>query len=165
MKFVRLFGQWFAVPMRYASLPPALVRGVAPVRLSGAGGSSSPAYPSQKSAKYKNGKHRKIMLFYALLLEIRTPPVPVCATLTTPLVNAGGKASNHPRPLTARQIPIYREAAFPRQALSCHFIRKKSGAADLPPLIRSILLESAAKRHHNCQLPTAQPFSWVSQAR
>ena len=74
MKFVRLFGQWYAVPMRYASLPPALVRGVAPVRLSGAGGSSSPAYPSQKSAKYKNGKHRKIMLFYALLPEIRTPP-------------------------------------------------------------------------------------------
>ena len=131
----------------------------------GTGGSSSPAYPSQKSAKYKNGKHRKIMLFYALLPEIRTPPVPVCATLTTPLVNGGGKASNHPRTLTARQIPIYREAAFPRQALFCHFIRKKSGAADLPPLIRRILLESAAKRHHNCQLPTAQPFSWASQAR
>ena len=131
----------------------------------GAGGSSSPAYPSQKSAKYENGKHRKIMLFYALLPEIRTPPVPVCATLTTPLVNGGGKASNHPRTLTARQIPIYREAAFPRQALFCHFIRKKSGAADLPPLIRRILLESAAKRHHNCQLPTAQPFSWASQAR
>ena len=63
------------------------------------------------------------------------------------------------------QIPIYREAAFPRQALFCHFIRKKSGAADLPPLIRRILLESAAKRHHNCELPTAQPFSWASQAR
>ena len=146
-------------------LAPRTCEGGGTSSQTGAGGSSSPAYPSQKSAKYKNGKHRKIMLFYALLPEIRTPPVPVCATLTTPLVNGGGKASNHPRTLTARQIPIYREAAFPRQALFCHFIRKKSGAADLPPLIRRILLESAAKRHHNCQLPTAQPFSWASQAR
>ena len=29
MEFAYLFGQWFCGPMRYASLPPALVRGVA----------------------------------------------------------------------------------------------------------------------------------------
>ena len=39
-EFVGLFGQWRAVPMRYTSLPPALVRGVVPVRLSGTGGST-----------------------------------------------------------------------------------------------------------------------------
>ena len=82
----------------------------------GTGGSSSPAYHSQKSTKNKNCKHRKIMLFYALLPEIRTPPVPVCATLTTPFVNAGGKASNRPRTLTTRQIPI----------CQCTFERTKS---------------------------------------
>ena len=32
LEFVGLFGQWRAVPMRYTSLPPALVRGVVPVR-------------------------------------------------------------------------------------------------------------------------------------
>ena len=78
----------------------------------GTGGSSSPAYPSQKSTKNKNCKHRKIMLFYALLPEIRTPPATSLRTGGTPLVNAGGKASNHLRTSSARQIPICRTPPF-----------------------------------------------------
>ena len=38
--------------------------------------------------------------------EMRTPPGTSVRTGATPLVNAGGKASNRPRTLTARQIPI-----------------------------------------------------------
>ena len=68
-------------------------------------GSPSSAYLSQKRAK-KNSKHRKIILFDALLPGIRTPPVPALAQ-GHPLTSAGGKASNHPCTLTARQIPNY----------------------------------------------------------
>ena len=106
-EFVGLFGQWRAVPMRYTSLPPALVRGVVPVRLSGTGGSASPAYPSQKSAKNKNGKHLKIMLFALCFRKFVLPPS-LRWRRDTPLTSAGGKASIHPRTLAARQIPFYR---------------------------------------------------------
>ena len=64
--------------MRYAALPPAFMRGVVRVAHTGTGGSPSSAYLSQKRAK-KNSKHRKIILFDALLPEIRTPPVPALA--------------------------------------------------------------------------------------
>ena len=55
-------------------------------------------------------------LFFALIRERYAddglPPVPVCATLTTPLINAGGKAAYriHPHTIqqTALQIPICR---------------------------------------------------------
>ena len=42
LEFVGLFGQWRAVPMRYTSLPPALVRGVVPVRTLVPGGVRHP---------------------------------------------------------------------------------------------------------------------------
>ena len=77
-EFAGLFGQWCAVSMRYTALPPALVRGVVRVAHTGTGGSPSSAYLSQKRAK-KNSKHRKIILFDALLPGIRTPPVPALA--------------------------------------------------------------------------------------
>ena len=64
--------------MRYAALPPAFMRGVVRVAHTGTGGSPSSAYLSQKRAK-KNSKHRKIILFDALLPGIRTPPVPALA--------------------------------------------------------------------------------------
>ena len=83
--------------MRYAVLPPAFTRGVPPVRFPGGGGSPSITYLYTKRFEEQGCKHRKIMLFYALLSEIRTPPAPVCATFGTPLTSAGGKASNHPR--------------------------------------------------------------------
>ena len=50
--------------------------------------------------------------FFTLIRERYTydglPPAPVCALVPPPLVNAGGKASNRPRTLTARQITICR---------------------------------------------------------
>ena len=104
-EFAGLFGQWCAVSMRYTALPPALVRGVVRVAHTGTGGSSSPTYLSQKRTKNKDGKYRKIILLNALQPGIRTPPVTSVRTGDTPLVNAGGKASNHPHALTARQIP------------------------------------------------------------
>ena len=64
--------------MRYAALPPAFMRGVVRVAHTGTGGSPSSAYLSQKRTK-KNSKHRKIILFDALLPGIRTPPVPALA--------------------------------------------------------------------------------------
>ncbi len=78
-------------PMRYASSPPAFMRGVPPVLKLVAGGSPSPTYLSQKSAKNKDGKHRKIILFDALLRGIRTPPVTSVRTGDTPLTSAGGE--------------------------------------------------------------------------
>ena len=42
LEFVGLFGQWRAVPMRYTALPPALVRGVVPVRTLVPGGVRHP---------------------------------------------------------------------------------------------------------------------------
>ena len=44
--------------------------------------------------------------------------VRVAHTGGTPLVNAGGKASIHPRTLTARQIPFYRFEALTRYTYS-----------------------------------------------
>ena len=44
--------------------------------------------------------------------EIRTPPATSVRTGGTPLVNAGGKASNRPCALIARQIPIYLPDTF-----------------------------------------------------
>ena len=108
--FAEMFGQWRSVSIRYTALPPALVRGVVRVAHTGTGGSSSPTYLSQKRTRNKDGKYRKIILLNALQPGIRTPPVTSVRTGDTPLVNAGGKASNHPRALTARQIPICRSA-------------------------------------------------------
>ena len=95
--------------------PPALVRGVVPVRRLVPGGSASPAYPSQKSAKNKNGKHRKITLFTLCFRKFVLPPS-LRWRRDTPLTSAGGEASNHPRTLTARQIPFYRFEALTRYA-------------------------------------------------
>ena len=61
-------------------------RGLAPRIYEGGGkssahgyrGSPSSAYLSQKRTK-KNSKHRKIILFDALLPGIRTPPIPALA--------------------------------------------------------------------------------------
>ena len=60
-------------------MPPAFTRGVARVAHTGAGGSPSSAFVSQKGAKNKNSNHRKIILFDALVPGIRTPPVPALA--------------------------------------------------------------------------------------
>ena len=86
-------------------LAPRTCEGVVRVAHTGTGGSSSPTYLSQKRTRNKDGKYRKIILFNALQPGIRTPPATSVRTGDTPLVNAGGKASNHPRALTARQIP------------------------------------------------------------
>ena len=64
---------------RLDALPPAFTRGVAKVAHTGAGGSPSSAFVSQKGAKNKNSNHRKIILFDALVPGIRTPPVPALA--------------------------------------------------------------------------------------
>ena len=64
---------------RLDALPPAFTRGVARVAHTGAGGSPSSAFVSQKGAKNKNSNHRKIILFDALVPGIRTPPVPALA--------------------------------------------------------------------------------------
>ena len=64
---------------RLDALPPAFTRGVAKVAHTGAGGSPSFAFVSQKGAKNKNSNHRKIILFDALVPGIRTPPVPALA--------------------------------------------------------------------------------------
>ena len=103
--FAEMFGQWRSASIRYTALPPALVRGVVRVAHTGTGGSSSPTYLSQKRTRNKDGKYRKIILFNALQPGIRTPPATSVRTGGTPLVNAGGKSSNHPHTLTARQIP------------------------------------------------------------
>ena len=84
--------------------PPAFMRGV-PQCAHWGGGSTSPTYLSQKGTKNKGGIHRNIILFDAPFLGIRTPPGTSVRTGTTPLVNAGGKASDHPRTFTVRQIP------------------------------------------------------------
>ena len=65
--------------MRYAALPPAFMRGVPPVRKLVAGGVRYPHLFHKKRTRNKDGKNRKVMLFYALLPEIRTPPVPALA--------------------------------------------------------------------------------------
>ena len=106
-EFAGLFGQWCAVSMRYTALPPAFTRGVVRVAHTGTGGRASPAYPSQKSAKNKNGKHRKITLFTLCFRKFVLPPS-LRWRRDPPLTSAGGEASIHPRTLTARQIPIYR---------------------------------------------------------
>ena len=64
---------------RLDALPPAFTRGVARVAHTGAGGSPSSTFVSQKGAKNKNSNHRKIILFDALVPGIRTPPVPALA--------------------------------------------------------------------------------------
>ena len=48
------------------------------------------------------------------LLEFDGDSYTSVRTGTTPLTSAGGKASNRPRTLTARQIPIYLFAAESR---------------------------------------------------
>ena len=90
----------FAGQLRCAGFPaspPALVRGVPPVRFPGAGGSPSPAYLSQKGAKNKNSKHRKIILYDTLLPGIRTPPS-LRWRRDTPLTSAGGRGRRRSRP-------------------------------------------------------------------
>ena len=72
-------------------LAPRVYEGGATSAHTGGGGSTLPAYLSQKSVKNKNGKRRKIMLFDALLPGIRTPPDTSVRTGITPLINAGGK--------------------------------------------------------------------------
>ena len=59
-------------------LAPRIYEGGGTSAHTGTGGSPSSAYLSQKRAK-KNSKHRKIILFDALLPGIRTPPVPALA--------------------------------------------------------------------------------------
>ena len=78
---VRQIGICRAVKVRgrLDALPPAFTRGVARVAHTGAGGSPSSAFVSQKGAKNKNSNHRKIILFDALVPGIRTPPVPALA--------------------------------------------------------------------------------------
>ena len=79
---------------------------------------------------------------------------------TTERYRAGQGRNDH-RPVSSRLVcgdspsnsSLSRSPITP-PSLFCHSIRKKSGAADLPPLICSILLESAAKRHLNFQLST-----------
>ena len=134
LEFAGLFVRWCAVSMRYASSPPALVRGVPPVRRPGGGGSTSSACLSQESVKNRTGNTERSFYFTFCCREFALPPIPVCATLITPLVNEGGKASNHPRTIEryragqgkndntylahdlaarpAGQIPIYRTAFF-----------------------------------------------------
>ena len=85
--------------------PPALVRGGDTRAHTGIGGSPSTANFSKKDKEL--GRQAKNILFDALLPGIRTPPATSLRTGGTPLINAGGKASNHPHTLTARQIPIY----------------------------------------------------------
>ena len=114
-EFAGLFGQWCAVSMRYTALPPRTCEGGGTSPQTGTGGSASPAYPSQKSAKNKNGKHRKIMLFTLCFRKFVLPPS-LRWRRDTPLTSAGGKASIHPRTLTARQIPFYRFEALTRYA-------------------------------------------------
>ena len=72
-------------------LAPRVYEGGATSAHTGGGGSTLPAYLSQKSVKNKNGKRRKIMLFDALLPGIRTPSDTSVRTGITPLINAGGK--------------------------------------------------------------------------
>ena len=59
-------------------LAPRIYEGGGTSAHTGTGGSLSSAYLSQKRTK-KNSKHRKIILFDALLPGIRTPPVPALA--------------------------------------------------------------------------------------
>ena len=63
---------------RGSALAPRIYEGGGTSAHTGTGGSPSSAYLSQKRAK-KNSKHRKIILFDALLPGIRTPPVPALA--------------------------------------------------------------------------------------
>ena len=77
--------------MRYAALPPAFMRGVPPVRKLVAGGVRYPHLFHKKRTRNKDGKNRKVMLFYALLPEIRTPPATSVGTGGTPLTSAGGE--------------------------------------------------------------------------
>ena len=94
-------------------LAPRTCEGVVRVAHTGTGGSSSPTYLSQKRTRNKDGKYRKIILLNALQPGIRTPPVTSVRTGDTPLVNAGGKASIHPRALTTHQIPFFAFFEFP----------------------------------------------------
>ena len=55
-------------------LAPRVYEGGATSSQTGGGGSPSPVNLSQKGAKNKDGKHRKIILFDALLWGICTPP-------------------------------------------------------------------------------------------
>ena len=99
-------------------LAPRVYEGGVTSAHTGDGGSPSPTYLSQKSAKNKDGKHRKIILFDILLSGICTPPAPVYATFGTPLTSAGGKAAFRIEPQTvhqtALQIPICRFAELTR---------------------------------------------------
>ena len=60
-------------------LAPRVYEGGGTSAHTGAGGSPSSAFVSQKGAKNKNSNHRKIILFDALVPGIRTPPVPALA--------------------------------------------------------------------------------------
>ena len=93
--------------MRYAALPPAFMRGVVRVAHTGTGGSPSYAYLSQKRAK-KNSKHRKIILFDALLPGIRTPPVPALAQGHPPH-QCGGRGRLRRQPCKFQFVSFLRE--------------------------------------------------------
>ena len=74
-------------------LRPDAVRVLAPRTCGGggeAGGSPSTTYLSQKGAKNPYSKHRKRILFGALLSGIHTSPIPVCA-LVSPPHKCGGR--------------------------------------------------------------------------
>ena len=71
----------------------------------GIGGSPSPVYLSKKECEIRTANTEREFCFTLCCREFVLPPPPGLRTGGTPLVNAGGKASNRPRTLTAIQVP------------------------------------------------------------
>ena len=116
-------------------LRPDAVRVLAPRTCEGggeAGGSPSTTYLSQKGAKNPYSKHRKRILFGALLSGIHTPPIPVCA-----LVSLSKNRSLRTSPQTGVAIPqLFRPeidrfnlktGGFPRQCAHWYHPPHKCG--------------------------------------
>ena len=120
-------------------LAPRVYEGGATSSQTGGGGSPSPAYLSQKSVKNRTVNTAR-SFFTFCCREFVLPPVPVCATLTTPLTSAGGKDAYriHPHTIqqTALQIPICRDTERYRAGQAGNENRPRSSrlvSGDSPP--------------------------------
>ena len=75
------------------ALPPAFTRGVPPVRTLVAGGVRIPGCRALNRIIFLYLPSLFLVLFSERYVGDELPPLPVCATITTPLTSAGGKAA------------------------------------------------------------------------
>ena len=109
-------------------LRPDAVRVLAPRTCEGggeAGGSPSTTYLSQKGAKNPYSKHRKRILFGALLSGIHTSPIPVCALVSPPSQVRGARMAAPP----VRQMPICRAEPIPCK--KCCPFKNRTGSMNI----------------------------------